>query len=133
MMSARRTMRGASLIEAAVAVALLAVMMLAVAGGQFAMARAQRSTIWRERALWLADARIESARAAPDADAGLAALAVASLPDGVMTIDGGPVGARLATVGWRDGDAAGCETVGRSARSPSCVRIPFREVPANAY
>lgn len=61
-MSTCRAMRGASLIEVMVAVALLAVMMLAVAGSQISMMRAQRTMIWRERALWLADAQIERDR-----------------------------------------------------------------------
>ena len=47
----RNAMRGTSLIEAMLAIALLATVMLAAAGSQLAMARAQRATIWRERAL----------------------------------------------------------------------------------
>lgn len=71
-MSARRNaMRGTSLIEATLAIALLATVMLAVAGSQLAMARAQRATIWRERALWLADARIERSYAGAGANAAL--------------------------------------------------------------
>ncbi|KVN24677.1 N-terminal cleavage protein [Burkholderia pyrrocinia] len=124
-------MRGASLIEATVAVALLAMITLSVAGSQLTMMRAQRTTIWRERALWLADARVELAHAAPGAEAGMTALTAASLPGGAMTIDGGAGSVRLAIVGWRDGDAASpmqCGAAEVSARPPSCVRIPFREV-----
>ncbi|TCW86465.1 hypothetical protein C5O80_00320 [Burkholderia sp. SRS-46] len=134
-MNLRHTTRGASLIEAMVAVALLAIIMLAVAGSQLAMARAQRSTIWRERALWLADARIELEHAAPGAAAGMTALTAASLPGGAMTIDGGAGGVRRVLVGWRDGDTAApvqCGAAGVPARPPSCVRIPFREAMANA-
>ena len=47
----RSRMQGASLLEAVLAIALLAMVMLAVAGSQLAMPRAQRSTMWRERAL----------------------------------------------------------------------------------
>ncbi|MGU7773548.1 type IV pilus modification PilV family protein [Burkholderia sp. MR1-5-21] len=125
---------GTSLIEAMIAVALLAFMMLTVAGSQLAMARAQRTTIWRERALWLADARIERMRMVPDADASLAALAAAMLPDGAMAIEGGVGGVRRMTLGWRDGDAkapARCGAEERSMRPPSCVQIPFSEVTAN--
>lgn len=131
-------MRGTSLIEATIAVALLALMMLTVAGSQLAMARAQRATIWRERALWLADARIERMRVAPHADAGLAALVAASLPDGTMTIDGGAGGGAggvwRMTVGWRAGDAtasARCGAPEVSTHPPSCVQIPFGEVTAD--
>nr|WP_185732269.1 hypothetical protein [Burkholderia sp. Bp8963] len=136
-MNARRMMRGTSLIEATIAVALLALMMLTVAGSQLAMARAQRTTIWRERALWLADARIERMRVAPHADAGLAALVAASLPNGTlgtMTIDGGPGGVRRMTLGWRAGDAmasARCGAPEVSTHPPSCVQIPFGEVAAD--
>lgn len=129
-MSARRAVRGTSLIEVMVAVALLAIVMLAVAGSQLSMMRAQRTTIWRERALWLADARIERMRVAPDADDGLSALAAASLPDGTVAVDGGQGGVRIATVGWRDGDSAAparCEAVSALARVSSCMRIPFAE------
>ncbi|KAG8150614.1 type IV pilus modification PilV family protein [Burkholderia catarinensis] len=127
-------MRGTSLIEAMLAIALLATVMLAVAGSQLAMARAQRATIWRERALWLADARIERLHAAAGAGDGLAALAAASLPGGAMTLDGGPGGVRYAIVGWRGGHAAApsrCEAAGVSAQPPSCIRIPFRETGAD--
>jgi prepilin-type N-terminal cleavage/methylation domain-containing protein len=129
-MNARRTIRGTSLIEVMVAVALLAIVMLAVASSQLAMARAQRTTIWRERALWLADARIERMRVAPDAHAGLSALASASLPDGTLTVDGGQGGVRLAIVGWRDSDTvapARCDAAGASVRARSCVRMPFAQ------
>lgn len=135
-MNLQHTMRGASLIEAAVAVALLALITLAVAGSQLTMARAQRTTIWRERALWLADARIELEHAAPGAEAGMTAIAAASLPGGAMKLDGGAGSVRLAIVGWRDGDAAApvqCGAAGVSARPPSCVRIPFREVMADGH
>ncbi|WP_419686343.1 type IV pilus modification PilV family protein [Burkholderia theae] len=131
----RNAMHGTSLIEAMLAIALLATVMLAVAGSQLAMARAQRSTIWRERALWLADARIELSHAAAGGDAGLAALAAASLPGGAMTLDEGSDGVRYAVVSWRGGNTAEslrCETAGVSAQPPSCVRIPFREAAANA-
>lgn len=135
-MSARRNaMRGTSLIEAMLAIALLATVMLAVAGSQLAMTRAQRATIWRERALWLADARIERSYAGAGANDGLAALAAASLPGGTMTLDAGPGGARYAVVGWRSGNTATsprCEAAGASAQPPSCVRIPFRETDADA-
>ncbi|MCU9954126.1 MULTISPECIES: type IV pilus modification PilV family protein [Burkholderia] len=133
-MAMRDAMRGTSLIEAMLAIALLATVMLAVAGSQLAMARTQRATIWRERALWLADARIERARAVAGADDGLAALAAASLPGGAMTLDDGPGGVRYAMVGWRGGNAAvssRCEAAGASAQPPSCVRIPFREAGAD--
>ncbi|MEF9444815.1 hypothetical protein DF147_17030 [Burkholderia cenocepacia] len=126
----RNAMRGTSLIEATLAIALLATVMLAVAGSQLAMARAQRATIWRERALWLADARIERLHAPAAAGDGLAALAAASLPGGAMMLDGGPGGVRYAVVRWRGGDgraSARCDGAGMSTRPPSCVRIPFRE------
>ncbi|MET3214739.1 UNVERIFIED_ORG: type II secretory pathway component PulK [Burkholderia territorii] len=126
----RNAMRGTSLIEATLAIALLATVMLAAAGSQLAMARAQRATIWRERALWLADARIERLHAAAAADDGLAALAAASLPGGAMTLDGGPGGVRYAVVRWRGGDGLAsvrCDAAGMSAQLPSCVRIPFHE------
>lgn len=126
----RNAMRGASLIEAMLAVALLATVVLAVAGSQLAMTRTQRATIWRERALWLADARIERSHAAAGAGDGLAALAAESLPGGAMTVDGGPDGVRYAVVGWRSGNAAAslrCDAAGVSEQPPSCVRIPFRE------
>ena len=133
-MTMRNAMHGTSLIEAMLAVALLATVMLAVAGSQLAMARTQRATIWRERALWLADARIERPRAGAGADDGLAALAAASLPGGAMTLDDGPAGVRYAIVGWRGGNAAvspRCEVAGAPAQPPSCVRIPFREAGAD--
>ncbi|AOI77832.1 N-terminal cleavage protein [Burkholderia sp. NRF60-BP8] len=130
MIAMRHAMRGTSLIEATLAIALLATVMLAVAGSQLAMARAQRATIWRERALWLADARIERLHAAAAVDDGLAALAAASLPDGAMTLDGGPGGVRYAIVRWRGGNGSApprCDAAGTSTRPPSCVRMPFRE------
>lgn len=133
-MSMRNAMHGTSLIEAMLAIALLATVMLAVAGSQLAMARSQRATIWRERALWLADARVERSRAGAGADDGLAALAAASLPGGAMSLDDGPGGVRYAIVGWRGGNAAAsprCEAAGASAQPPSCVRIPFREAGAD--
>ncbi|MCA7998091.1 hypothetical protein [Burkholderia metallica] len=126
----RHAMRGTSLIEATLAIALLAAVMLAVASSQLAMARAQRATIWRERALWLADARIERVHVAPGAEDDLAARAAASLPGGTMTRGDGPDGVRYAVVGWRSGTAATgprCEAAGRSAQPPSCVRMPYRE------
>ncbi|MGY6238457.1 hypothetical protein [Burkholderia ambifaria] len=135
MKRARRSMRGTSLLEAVLAVALLAVVMLAVAGSQLAMTRAQRATIWRERALWLADARIERRHAAAGADDGIAALAAASLPGGAMTLDHGPGGVRYMIVGWRGAGAAvstRCEGAGATVTPPSCVRIPFREVEVDA-
>ncbi|WP_175871620.1 hypothetical protein [Burkholderia sp. BCC0397] len=126
----RHAMRGTSLIEATLAIALLATVMLAVVGSQLAMARAQRATIWRERALWLADARIERLHAAAAADDGLAALAAVSLPGGAMTLDGGPGGVRYAVVRWRGGNGGAplrCDVVGASTQPPSCVRMPFRD------
>ncbi|WP_175843860.1 hypothetical protein [Burkholderia arboris] len=126
----RKAMRGTSLIEAALAIALLATVMLAVTGSQLAMARAQRATIWRERALWLADAHIERLHVAAAADDGLAARAAAALPGGAVTLDGGPGGVRYALVRWRGDNAAAssrCEAAGVSAQLPSCVRVPFRE------
>nr|WP_249200998.1 hypothetical protein [Burkholderia cenocepacia] len=122
-------MRGTSLIEATLAIALLATVMLAVVGSQLTMARAQRTTIWRERALWLADARIERLHAAA-ADDALVALAAASLPGGTMTLDGGPGGIRYVVVGWRGGTQGAsprCGATGTSTQPPSCVRMPFRE------
>ncbi|WP_431226291.1 type IV pilus modification PilV family protein [Burkholderia contaminans] len=130
----RNAMRGTSLIEAMLAIALLATVMLAVAGSQLAMARAQRATIWRERALWLADARIERMHVAAEAGDDLAARAAASLPGGTMTRGDGPDGVRYTVVGWRgDKEAAGprCEATGSSAQPPSCVRIPYREAEAD--
>lgn len=124
----RRTIGGTSLIEAMVAVALLAMMMLAVAGSQLAMMRTQRAVIWREHALWLADARIEGARATPDAASGLAAPAAAMLPAGAIAIEPGRGGVQVAIASWRDGDAAasaGCEAAG--AATAACVRMPFGE------
>ncbi|RQR28910.1 hypothetical protein DIE23_23505 [Burkholderia sp. Bp9143] len=137
MKRALKSMHGTSLLEAVLAVALLAIVMLAVAGSQLAMTRAQRATIWRERALWLADARVERRHAVADAGDGdgIAALAVASLPGGTMTLDGGPGGIRYVIVGWRHADAAAptrCEGAGATIKPPSCVRIPFREAGANA-
>ncbi|KVM98610.1 PulJ/GspJ family protein [Burkholderia diffusa] len=137
MKRARKSMHGTSLLEAVLAVALLATVMLAVAGSQLAMTRAQRATIWRERALWLADARIESRRVVAGSDDGIAALASASLPDGTTALDGGPAGVRYVTVGWRDAHAyaptsARCESVRVTAGPPSCVRMPFREAEVNA-
>ncbi|RQR36857.1 hypothetical protein [Burkholderia sp. Bp9142] len=135
MKRARRLMHGTSLLEAVLALALLAAVMLAVAGSQLAMTRAQRATIWRERALWLADARIERRHAGADAGDGIAALAAASLPGGTMTLDGGPGGIRYVMVGWRDADAAAstrCEGAAVTLKPPSCVRIPFQEAEANA-
>ncbi|WP_175882136.1 hypothetical protein [Burkholderia sp. BCC0044] len=127
----RNAMRGTSLIEATLAIALLATVMLAVAGSQLAMARAQRATIWRERALWLADARIERLHATAAAvDDGLAALAAASLPGGAMTLDGEPGGVRYVVVGWRGANGIAsprCDAAGVSTQPPSCVRIPFQE------
>ncbi|ALK17682.1 hypothetical protein CEQ23_08555 [Burkholderia cepacia] len=130
----RNAMRGTSLLEAMLAVALLAAVMLAVAGSQLAMARAQRATIWRERALWLADARIERLHVAAQADDGLAARAAASLPGGEMMRGDGPDGASYAVVGWRGGHSATgprCDATGRPAQPPSCVRIPYRETDAD--
>ncbi|CAG9246318.1 MULTISPECIES: type II secretion system protein J [Burkholderia] len=132
MKRARKSMHGTSLLEAVLAVALLATVMLAVAGSQLAMTRAQRATIWRERALWLADARIESRRAVAGADDGIAALASASLPGGTTALDDGPAGVRYVTVGWRDAQAsaptsARCESARAAVGPPSCVRMPFRE------
>jgi len=130
-----RRMRGSSLLEAVLAVALLATVMLAVAGSQFAMARVQQATIRRERALWLADARIERQHAAAGADDGLAALAAASLPGGTMTLDHGPAGIRYLIVGWRDAETGAsmrCDGAGARVKPPSCVRIPFREDEADA-
>jgi Tfp pilus assembly protein PilV len=134
----RNVMRGTSLIEAMLAIALLATVMLAVAGSQLAMARAQRATIWRERALWLADARIERVHVAEEADDGLAVRAAASLPGGAMTRGDGPDGVRYTVVGWRGVNAATgprCEAVdeaaGGAAQPPSCVRIPYRETDAD--
>lgn len=132
-MRSARIANGTSLIEVMVAVALLAALMLAVAGSQLAMLRAQRTTIWRERALWLADARIEGARAAAGADPGLAALAAASLPDGTVTVAAGQGDARVAVVAWRDGDAAApCDAWHASLRLPSCARVPFAEAHRDA-
>ncbi|WP_269505391.1 hypothetical protein [Burkholderia sp. IMCC1007] len=130
----RESTRGTSLLEAVLAVALLAVVMLAVAGSQLAMARMQRATIWRERALWLADARIERLHVAATADDGVAALVAASLPGGAMTLDPGAGDVRYAVVGWRDAGAAAsarCEAAGVTTGPPSCVRIPFREADAD--
>nr|WP_175802044.1 hypothetical protein [Burkholderia anthina] len=130
----RKSTRGTSLLEAVLAVALLAVVMLAVAGSQLAMVRMQRATIWRERALWLADARVERLRAAATADDGVAALVAASLPGGTMTLDRGTGDVRYAIVGWRDADAGvstRCEAAGVTTKPSSCVRIPFREVGAD--
>ncbi|CAB3760843.1 MULTISPECIES: type IV pilus modification PilV family protein [Burkholderia] len=127
-------MRGTSLIEATLAIALLATVMLAVAGSQLTMARAQQATIWRERALWLADARIERSHAAPEAGDGLAALVAASLPGGAISRADGPDGIRYAIVGWRSGNAAAasrCDEARVSARPPACVRVPFREAGAD--
>ncbi|MCR4465047.1 hypothetical protein [Burkholderia sp. SCN-KJ] len=137
MKCARKSTRGTSLLEAVLAIALLATVMLAVAGSQLAMTRAQRATIWRERALWLADARIERRHAATGADDGIAALAAASLPGGTMTLDDGPAGVRYVVVGWRDTNAyaatsARCEGAGATVKPASCVRIPFREAHADA-
>ncbi|MBR8295995.1 hypothetical protein KDW63_17570 [Burkholderia cenocepacia] len=129
MIAVRNAMRGTSLIEATLAIALLATVMLAVVGSQLTMARAQRTTIWRERALWLADARIERLHAAA-ADDALVALAAASLPGGTMTLDGGPGGIRYVVVGWRGGTQGAsprCGATGTSTQPPSCVRMPFRE------
>ncbi|MCA8234134.1 type IV pilus modification PilV family protein [Burkholderia cenocepacia] len=129
MIAVRSAMRGTSLIEATLAIALLVTVMLAVVGSQLTMARVQRTTIWRERALWLADARIERLHAAA-ADDGLVALAAASLPGGAMTIDGGPGGIRYVVVGWRGGNqgaSPGCGATGTSTQPPSCVRMPFRD------
>lgn len=134
MSAVRNAMRGTSLIEAMLAIALLATVMLAVAGSQLAMARAQRATIWRERALWLADARIERLHVAAEADDGLAARVAASLPGGAVAKDDGPDGVRYAVVGWRGGNAATgplCEAAGRSTQPPSCVRMPYREADAD--
>jgi Tfp pilus assembly protein PilV len=130
-----RLANGTSLIEVMVAVALLAALMLAVTGSQLAMLRAQRTTIWRERALWLADARIEGARAAASADPWLVALAAASLPDGTVTVVAGQGDARVAVVVWRDGDAgaaAPCDAWRASSRLPSCARVPFAEARRDA-
>ncbi|KVG33336.1 PulJ/GspJ family protein [Burkholderia diffusa] len=137
MKRARKSMHGTSLLEAVLAVALLATVMLAVAGSQLAMTRAQRATIWRERALWLADARIESRHVVAGSDDGIAALASASLPDGTTALDGGPAGVRYVTVGWRDAHAyaptsARCESARVTAGPSSCVRMPFREAEVNA-
>lgn len=130
----RKSTRGTSLLEAVLAIALLAVVMLAVAGSQLAMARAQRATIWRERALWLADARIERLYVAATADDSVAALVAASLPGGTMTLYRGTGHVRYAIVGWRDADAVAsmrCEAAGVTTKPPSCVRIPFREADAD--
>lgn len=127
-----RLANGTSLIEVMVAVALLAALMLAVAGSQLAMLRAQRTTIWRERALWLADARIEGAHAAASADPWLVALAAASLPDGTVTVVAGQGDARVAVVAWRDGAAARCDAWRASSRLPSCARVPFAEARVDA-
>jgi|GEM_PF-981535 len=137
MKRARKSMHGTSLLEAVLAVALLATVMLAVAGSQLAMTRAQRATIWRERALWLADARIERGHVATGADNGIAALAALSLPDGTMTLDDGPAGVRYVTVGWRDTNAyaatsARCEGAGATVKPASCVRMPFWEAHGDA-
>ncbi|CAN0618738.1 conserved protein of unknown function [Burkholderia multivorans] len=134
-MRSARIANGTSLIEVMVAVALLAALMLAVAGSQLAMMRAQRTTIWRERALWLADARIEGARASAGADPGLAAWAATSLPDGTVTVAAGQGDARVAVVAWRDGDAgaaAPCDAWHASLRLPSCARVPFAEARRDA-
>ncbi|MDR8731780.1 type IV pilus modification PilV family protein [Burkholderia pseudomultivorans] len=136
MMTVRHASRGTSLLEATLAIALLAIVMLAVAGSQLAMAQAQRVTIWRERALWLADARIERMHAAPAAGDGLAALAAASLPGGAMSLDAAAGGMRFVVVGWRAGDAAASSRCGDARGSkelPACVRIPFREGDADAH
>ncbi|MCA7893373.1 hypothetical protein [Burkholderia cepacia] len=130
----RNAMRGTSLLEAMLAVALLAAVMLAVAGSQLAMARAQRATIWRERALWLADARIERLHVAAQADDGLAARAAASLPGGAMMRGDEPGGVSYADVGWRGGHSATgprCDATGRPTQPSSCVRIPYRETDAD--
>lgn len=136
MKRARKSMHGTSLLEAVLAVALLAMVMLAVAGSQLAMTRAQRATIWRERALWLADARIESRRAVAGADNGIAALASGSLPGGTTALDDGPGGVRYVTIGWREAQAsapasARCESARAAVWPPSCVRMPFREAEVN--
>ncbi|MGU7813918.1 PulJ/GspJ family protein [Burkholderia sp. AW49-1] len=137
MKRARKSMCGTSLLEAVLAVALLATVMLAVAGSQLAMTRAQRATIWRERALWLADARIEGRHAAAGTDDDIAALVSASLPGGTTALDDGPAGVRYVTVGWRDAHAsaltsARCESARATVGAPSCARIPFREAEVNA-
>ncbi|MBF5014471.1 type IV pilus modification PilV family protein [Burkholderia pseudomultivorans] len=136
MMAVRHASRGTSLLEATLAIALLAIVMLAVAGSQLAMTQAQRATIWRERALWLADARIERMHAAPGVEDGLAALAAASLPGGAMTLDAGAAGMRFVVVGWRGGEAAASSRCGDeriSKEPPACVRLPFREGHADAH
>lgn len=130
----RKSTRGTSLLEAVLAVALLAVVMLAVAGSQLAMVRMQRATIWRERALWFADARIERLSVAATAGDSVASLVAASLPGGTMTLDRGTAGVRYAIVGWRDADATAstrCEAAGVTTKPPSCVRIPFWEAGAD--
>ena len=132
----RRRMQGTSLLEAVLAIALLAMVTLAVAGSQLAMTRAQRATMWRERALWLADARIERRHAAAGNSGDIAALVAASLPGGVMTLDDGAAGVRYVIVGWRGADAAAltsarCDRAAEIVKPPSCVRIPFREVNAD--
>ncbi|UQN68729.1 prepilin-type N-terminal cleavage/methylation domain-containing protein [Burkholderia multivorans] len=136
MIAARNRSRGKSLLEAMLAIALLAIVMLAVAGSQLAMARAQRAMVWRERALWLADARLEYRRAARGADGGVATLAAASLPGGSTAIESGPGGVQFAIVAWRGErtvapSQAQCGNAVPSAQPPSCVRIPFREVDAD--
>ncbi|MGR3906968.1 hypothetical protein Q3A80_07950 [Burkholderia sp. SR8] len=136
MIGMRRRMHGTSLLEAVLAIALLAMVTLAVAGSQLAMTRTQRATMWRERALWLADARIERGHAAAGDSDEIAALAAASLPGGTMTLDDGAAGVRYAIVGWRGADAAAstsvrCERAVEIVKPPSCVRIPFREVNAD--
>lgn len=127
----RKSIRGTSLLEATLAVALLATVMLAVAGSQLTMARTQRATVWRERALWLADARIERLHVAAGADDALAGVAAASLPGGVIAVEDGAGGMRYVVVRWRDDDGAippRCEGAQRSTKPPSCVRIPFRDL-----
>ncbi|VWC13999.1 cleavage protein [Burkholderia latens] len=136
-MRSRGRMHGTSLLEAVLAIALLAMVMLAVAGSQLAMARAQRATMWRERALWLADARIERRHAAAGVGDDIAALVSASLPGGTMTLDDGAAGVRYVIVGWRGTDSAAstsasCERAEAIVEPPSCVRIPFRDAHADS-
>ncbi|WP_218883712.1 type IV pilus modification PilV family protein [Burkholderia guangdongensis] len=132
-MQGRRVIAGTSLIEVMVAVALLAMVMLGVAGSQLAMMRAQRTAIWRERALWFADARVEGARVSPAADPGLAALVAAGLPGGTLAVDAAHAGSTVVIVGWRDRDAGararcdGSVSFSLSADLATCVRMPFME------
>jgi prepilin-type N-terminal cleavage/methylation domain-containing protein len=98
-----RRLRGVSLIEVMLAIALMAVTALGVIAAQLWIAREGRAAALREHAILVADAVAEAARAPVSGDAGLQqwkARAASLLPQGDATISERGGGVSFARVTW---------------------------------